>query len=341
MGGGEINGHNLFDQVITHANLQLAWRKFSRGKSRKKDVREFSKRLEYNLLKLHYLLLSGGYRHSGYVSFFVADPKLRHIHKAAVVDRVVHQAIVQIIEPLFDPGFIFDSYSSRSGKGTHRAVAKLRQSARKLSRNNTRDVWFLKCDIRKFFDSISHGILLSLLSRKICDRRLLDLLENIIGSFHVMPEIGIPLGNLTSQLFSNIYLNELDQFAKRRLSIKHYIRYADDFIIVGTDRAYLETLINIFHDYLSRSLELDLHPRKIALRPWHQGIDYLGYVIFPHHTILRRKTGKRMIRRINRKVLAGASADELGATAQSYLGILSHCRGFGWQKRTAQAVFPS
>ncbi len=304
--------------------MQLSWREFSRGKADRADVKEFSQRLEYNLFRLHYELLSGDYRHSHYTSFIIADPKLRHIHKARVKDRIVHHAINRILSPIYESSFIFDSYSSRRGKGSHRAICRLRNFAWKLSCNNTSDIWFLKGDIRKYFASVNQAILIDILSRKIKDYKTAKLLEEIIFSFADNPGRGIPLGNLTSQLFANVYLDPFDQYVKRQLKVKYYVRYADDFIIVAKDKEYLHDLIPILSNFLASELDLDLHPDKISLRPWHRGIDFLGYVIFPYHTILRPKTKRRMLKRANKNNLA------------SYLGLLCHCRGYQLKNKIAK-----
>jgi len=161
----------------------LAWKRFRKGKRRRPDVMVFERTLEDNLFALHVDLLSGTYRHGAYRPFTVFDPKQRQIHKADVRDRVVHQAIVNVVEPLFEPHFIHDSYSCRVGKGTHAAVRRLRSFLRAASRNGTRTAHILKCDIRKFFASVDHDILLTLLRCRISDGRLLDLIERTISSF--------------------------------------------------------------------------------------------------------------------------------------------------------------
>jgi len=316
-GGGVNRRHKLFSEIISVKNLLLAWHEFKRGKLKKRDVQEFVLNLEDHLFTLHDDLAQGTYSHSPYTSFFVRDPKLRHIHKPAVRDRILHHAIVLSIEPLFEPYFIFNSYSSRLGKGTHAAVAQLRRLAWHVSRNNTKTIWILQCDVRKFFDSVDHDILLRLVRRRIIDDNLLGLIERIVRSYHTTPGKGIPLGNLTSQLLSNVYLNELDQFITKRLGIQNYVRYADDIAIVGRNKIALEGLTSVIQEFLDEKLKLTLHPRKIILRKWHQGVDFLGYVVFPHYSILRTKTKRRMLRRLNQKNL------------QSYLGILRHCRGYG------------
>lgn len=163
-GGRHSRDAKLWEQITSLENLLLGWKEFRTGKRKRKDVSKFEMSLEYNLLLLHRQLLIGNYRPSPYFSFYITDPKLRHIHKAAVRDRVVHQAVFRILNPIFDKDFIYDSYSSRSGKGTHRAVKRLQTFCRKLSRNYRRPAWILKCDIKKFFDSVDHQILMELIS---------------------------------------------------------------------------------------------------------------------------------------------------------------------------------
>jgi len=191
-------------------------------------------------------------------------------------------------------------------------------------------VWVLKCDIRKFFDSIDHEILINLLSKKL-DSKTLFLLKNIINSFEAAPGKGIPIGNLTSQLFSNIYLNELDNFVKRRLRAKYYIRYADDFVILSRDKNILIESVRQMVNFLTEQLKLKIHQDKLMIRKWIQGIDFLGYNIFPHHKILRTKTKRRILKKISKKqreFLAGEITKfSFSQSIQSYLGMLKHCRG--------------
>ncbi len=217
-------------------NLFLAWKEFKKGKTSSQDVQEFGLYLEDNIFQLHEELKSHRYTHGTYTPFFVTDPKLRHIHKASIRDRLLHHAVFRILYPIFDRNFIYDSYSCRVGKGTHRAVNRLERFIAKLSHNNNRLVYALKCDIRKFFDSINQDILTKLIDKKIEDKDTRWLIGQILGSFSKTPGRGLPLGNVTSQLFANIYLNELDQFVKHNLKVKYYLRYCDDFIILQDDK---------------------------------------------------------------------------------------------------------
>ena len=223
--------HN-FEDIISSDNLLEAWKEFIRGKRNKLDVQEFSLKLMDNLFILHEDLNSGKYKHGGYKAFNISDPKPRNIHKASVRDRLLHHAIYRILYPFFDKIFISDSYSCRIKKGTHKALNRFRAFAYTVSSNHTRTCWILKCDIRKFFASIDHIVLQNILKKYITDADILWMLDQLINSFNTKDKIdvGLPLGNLTSQLFVNIYMNEFDQFVKHSLKAKYYIRYADDFI---------------------------------------------------------------------------------------------------------------
>lgn len=300
----------MFEKIISLKNLFDAWTEFRRDKRRKKDVAEFELSLEDNIFRLHEDLINGTYKHGGYFSFFINDPKKRHIHKASVRDRLLHHAIIRVIEQMWDKKFIFDSWSSRKYKGTHWAIKRLYKMGLKLSRNNSRTLWMLKLDIRKFFDSVDHDILLKILRKETFDGRLIKLFEDITESF----DSGIPLGNLTSQIFANIYMNKLDQFVKHELKIGGYIRYADDFLLMHTDRSFLELCLSRIQNFTEQNLKLRIHPDKIVLKTYSSGIDYLGYVCFPDYRILRTKTKKRMLRKATNKNFS------------SYNGILSHCR---------------
>ena len=271
-----------------------------------------------NLYFFHRQLVEKTYRHGEYQAFKINDPKPRDIHKASVRDRIVHHAIYRILYPYFDRKFIFDSYSCRINKGTHRAINRFRDFVRIVSQNNTKTCWILKCDIRKFFASIDHEILKAILKKYISNKNVLWLLAQIIDSFSTIGKnkIGLPLGNLTSQLFVNIYMNEFDQFMKRKLKVKYYIRYADDFVIFSNNRNYLRNIIKEISEFLEIKLKLSLHPNKLYIKTWSTGVDFLGWVNFPNHRILRTSTKRRMMRNLSRKLLKESVA--------SYSGLLSH-----------------
>jgi len=317
----------LFDELVSTSNLFQAWDRFARGKWSKPDVQSFERCLEDNLFALQEQLIGGTYRHDPYQAFVIHDPKRRQIHKSTVKDRVVHQAIVNVIEPFFERRFIFDSYSSRKGKGTHAAVRRLEQMLQKRSRNGNRPVYVLKMDIASFFATVDHEILLDQITRVISDSRVVYLLRLIIDSFHVNPGKGIPLGNVTSQLFANIYLNEFDQFMKHQLRFRFYVRFCDDFVCTAEDRSVLQLLIPRIDWFLQEKLKLKRHSRKTIFRSYRQGINFLGYVITPNGTILRTKTGRRAMKRINQ------------ANLPSYLGHGSHAKSYRFQQRITNLVW--
>jgi RNA-directed DNA polymerase len=319
------NFNKSYEDIISPENLLLAWQEFVNGKRKKKDVQEFSLNLADNIFQLHSDLKNLSYKHGKYHAFNISDPKPRNIHKASVRDRLLHHAIYRILYPYFDKKFIHDSYSCRINKGTHKALNKYRTYSRKASKNNSRQAFVLKCDIRKFFASIDQNILQFILEKHIEDKETLWLLRQIIESFH-STEIGkgLPLGNLTSQLLVNIYMNEFDQFMKHRLKVKYYIRYADDFVILSAygaadrqnTRIGLEKLLSQIDSFLKTHLKLTLHPDKVFIKTLSSGVDFLGWVHFPTHRVIRTTTKRRMIKRIEE--------NPEDSTVASYLGMLSH-----------------
>lgn len=306
-----------YEQIISVDNLLEAWKEFVRGKRKRKDVQEFERYLLHNILLLHNDLLAGMYQHGPYDAFKINDPKPRDIHKASVRDRLVHHALYRQLYPFFDRTFISDSYSCRLGKGTHRAMNMFRRYAYRASENHTKTLWVLKCDIRKFFASIDHQILMGILRKRLSDERTMSLLQNIIESFQSIAQgRGLPLGNLTSQLLVNIYMNEFDQYVKHSLKAKYYVRYADDFVFLSTNKSDLEALLLRVDNFLVDKLKLTLHPDKVFLRTLSSGIDFLGWVHFPHHRVLRTVTKRRML-----KSLIGSPEE---SAVISYFGMLSH-----------------
>ena len=335
----------MYDDIISVENLLCAWQEFERGKKKKTDVMEYKRYLMTHILNLHNDLKNKTYKHGTYEHFVISDPKRRDIHKASVRDRLLHHAIYRKLYPFFDTTFIADSYSCRNNKGTHRATKRFDVFARKVSKNYTRTCWVLKCDIRKFFASIDHEILLKILETRIEDGDVFNLLENVIGSFSsnsgVIPAEagiqvknlinqdrtldsrlrgndkprGLPLGNLTSQLLVNIYMNEFDQYVKHKLKIKYYIRYADDFVFLSDSRNDLDLLYQKVEDFLIQNPKLTLHPNKVSITTFASGVGFLGWIHFPYHKVLRTVTKKRMFRKLSEK------------NVSSYLGLLSHGNG--------------
>lgn len=327
---------NLFSKIISLENLLEAWDEFKKGKRNKVDVQIFELRLEDNLFSLHLDLASKRYKHGEYTAFYIRDPKVRRIHKAEVRDRVIHHALFKILNPIFEPTFIPDSYSSRIGKGTHKGVERLEVFARKIDQTYGR-CFVLKCDIKKFFASIDHQILLNIISQRIKDQDALWLIRNIVESFssefsNEKNIKGAPIGNLTSQLFANIYMNELDHFVKQRLKIKYYIRYTDDFVVVHQNQNYLLNIKDRIADFLKTKLKLTFHPDKIQIRKYRQGVDFLGYVALPKARVLRAKTRRRIFKKLKEKVhqfkLGQISEKTLTQSFNSFLGVLSHANSY-------------
>jgi len=321
-----MNPPYTYNNLISIENLFQAWEEFKKGKLKKKDVQKFYRNLEDNLFELHGKLKSKTYRHGSYEDFYVNDPKRRHIHKASVSDGIVHHLLYKYLYGIFDKTFIFDSYSCRLDKGTHKAVLRLEKFTRKVSKNYSGQCWALKCDIKKFFASVDHKILKKLIERKANDENIPWVIGEVIDSFQlgVKPLKGIPLGNLTSQIFANIYLNELDQHIKHKLKIKYYLRYADDFIILDSDKEDLHRYPSILAVFLKNNLNLELHPKKIIFRKLNWGMDFLGYVVLPHYVLPRTKTKRRILKKIKEKI----NSDSFGQSLASYLGYLSHVSAY-------------
>ncbi|MDR3519744.1 MAG: reverse transcriptase domain-containing protein [Candidatus Pacebacteria bacterium] len=321
-----------FEKMTSVENLLLAWKEFLHGKRNKEDVEIFQLHFMDNILSLHKDLRNKAYKHGGYVAFNISDPKPRNIHKANVRDRLLHHAIYRILYPNFDSKFIHDSYSCRINKGTHKAVNRFRDFSLKASKNNTETCFVLKCDIKKFFANIDHEILKEILSKTVFDTDILWLLFQVIDSFSTKPEVevGLPLGNLTSQLLVNIYMNEFDQYVKRELKVKHYIRYADDFVILSDDKKYLEELLPKISDFLEKELKLQLHPDKVYIKTIASGVDFLGWVNFSKHRVLRTSTKRRMFKRLKE--------NPKEESQQSYLGMLS--RGNTYKLKNKLSILP-
>jgi retron-type reverse transcriptase len=321
----KVKFEKTYQDIISLENLFTAWQEFIIGKRKKRDVQEFSLSLTDNLIQLHSELSSYAYQHGGYKAFNISDPKPRNIHKAMVKDRVLHHAIYRQLYPLFDRTFIADSFSCRLDKGVHKALKRFNLFALQVSRNNTRTAWVLKMDIKKFFANIDHEILLDILASHISDQNILGLLRKVIDSFSVQSNKGLPLGNLTSQLFCNVYMNEFDQFVKHKLKGKYYIRYADDFILFSNNRQWLLDQMSLISEFLEQRLHLSLHPDKVCIRTLSSGVDFLGWVNFPHHKVLRTITQRRAMKRIE--------IHPTEDTLQCYLGLATHGNAFAFRQR--------
>lgn len=299
-GGGELHRKNCiikYENIITFENLLEAWGGFSSGKRNREDVNDFANNLSDNLFDILYDLKSEVYKHGGYEEYIICDTKKRVIHKASIRDRVVHRLIYNALYSYFDKRFIYDSYSSRIGKGTHKAQARFRSFVNIISKNYTKPCFILKFDIKKCFQNIDTEILKNIIDWNIEDLKLKKLIFIVIDSF----KNGLSLGNLTSQLFINIYLNELDLYAKNTLKCRYYIRYADDIIIVFDNKEELEKLYVKLEVFLKEELKLITH--KKTINSIYFGIDILGLVYFSKYERLRRSTERRKIKRESKLML--------------------------------------
>ncbi len=297
----------LYDQLCLMKNLRKAYKKARKGKGIKWYVREFESDLEKNLLQLQKELRRQAYGPRSMKTFTIRDLKTRVISASAFRDRVVHHALCNIIEPMFDKAFIYDSYANRKGKGTHAALKRFDYFVRKVSANgsllpNAKDNnqiygYALKADIKHYFDSVDHEIMMQCIRRKIQDEKVLWLIRKILDN-HFTKGKGMPIGNLTSQFFANVYLNELDYFVKHRLKAKYYIRYVDDFVILDASKERLESHKIVISEFL-KTIKLELHPQKSKVVPLQKGIKFLGFRVFCKYKLPKKGNVRRIRHRID------------------------------------------
>lgn len=280
----------LFAEIVSFDSLMRAARQAYRGKRNKSRVAAFYFNLENEVLDLQRELKSGIYKPLPLRNFVIREPKVRRIGAADFRDRVVHHAVCQIMEPLFERSYISHSYACRIGKGSHRAIRQAQQYCRQYG-------YFLKCDIKKYFESIDHRVLKEMLSRKFKDRDLLQLLAVIIDSSND-PGKGIPIGNLTSQHFANFYLDRVDHYVKDVLRVKGYLRYMDDFILFGRDKPGLHVLKAEISGFLHDRLKLQLKERATVISPCYAGLPFLGFHIFPGLIRVKSENKRRMSRKL-------------------------------------------
>ena len=312
---------NLYPQIYDFQNLLKSYYQARRCKSEKRYIIEFEWNLEKNLFYIQNKLKDCNYQFGQYQSFYVSDPKKRLIFAAPFQDRIVHHALCNVIEPIFDKGFIFDSYACRKNKGTHKAVFRLKKFMRSFGDDK---FYVFKADIKKYFPSINRNILFQLIKKKISDQNTLQLIKAVIDSLD--GKDGIPIGNLTSQLFANIYLNELDQFVKHYLKVKYYCRYVDDFVLLHQERSQLKIWRAEIKEFLKNRLKLELHPQKQEIFPGKIGIDFLGYHIFTSHILVRQSTARRFFCRLKSGQMSNQSI-------YSYLGHFKFADTFGLMKK--------
>ena len=280
----------LLEQIAEPENLRIAFWKASRMKAGKKEVAVFLENLEKNLTNLREQLLNASLDIGEYHYFTIYDPKERIICAASFPERVLHHAIMNVCNPYFEKFQIYDSYATRKNKGTFAAVDRAHNFAK-------RNEVFLKLDVRKYFDSIDHIILINLLHLKFKDPRLLKIFEQIISSYSTSQLKGLPIGNLTSQYFANFYLAFADHFIKEELQIKYYVRYMDDMILWNNTKIEMKNNLKIIKDYLYEQLGLSIKPQLLNYTS--KGLPFLGYLLFPNRIKLNSRSKKRFIKKVN------------------------------------------
>lgn len=340
---------NLYEQICSFENLYGAYLDARKNKRYRDEVLRFSAHLGENLIEIQRSLLNHTYKVGSYREFIITVPKRRLIMALPFRDRVVQWAIYRVINPLLDKQFISDSFACRKGKGSYVALERLQYWLRKCDR--TGKLWYcLKMDISKYFYRVDHNVLMSILRRKIKDKELLELLETIIKSdahnFGLsldvsiastdkegrLANIGMPIGNLTSQMFANLYLNELDQFVKHSLHEHYYIRYMDDMLILGDSKEKLHWLKAEIECYLSKTLKLQLN-NKTSIRPVKHGIEFVGFRVWSTHRKLRKSTMRRIKAGLKHWKKAyyerRANYDDINPSLQSYFGIMKQFNSYG------------
>lgn len=330
--------------MVSFENLTQAAARAQRGKRLRVSTSEFNFFMEKEIFKLQEELNAQTYRPGKYRQFYVYEPKPRLISASPYRDRVVHQAFCHVVEPIFESRFIHDSYACREGKGTHRALNRCQKFARRGENS-----YVLKCDIQHYFPSIDHGKLYQIFARRIRDQRILQLAKVIIDSANglrltlsgqgenTVKGVGIPIGNLTSQFFANVYLNELDYFVKFDLREKSYLRYMDDFLVFGRDKGSLHQVKKEIARFLGDSLGLHLHTNKSTVFPVKSGVDFCGFCIFPYYRKLRKANVKVFVERI-KKLRDAFSRGEIGIkqisdSVMAWVAHASHGNTYSLRKK--------
>ncbi len=336
---------NLYKEICSIENLRKAHMKARKGKRKEFYVIQFEENLEENLKLLQRELLNFTYNPKPLKGFTIRDPKTRKIHASKFIDRLVHHAIVNVLEPIFEKIFIYDSFASRKNKGTHLSIERLKKFIRKVSgngrlvnnalNNNQIEGYFLKADIKSYFERVDKELLLGIIRKKVDDEKVIWLIKQVLDNFDSnIPGKGMPLGNYTSQFFANVYLNELDYFVKHKLGVKYYIRYVDDFVILHKSKKRLEYLKEKINDFLVSRLKIWLHPDKSKILPLRNGIAFLGYRMFYHYKLLIR----RNIRGIENKIAlfnnGKISKEKLSDALQGWYGYAKWANTYNWRKDT-------
>ncbi|MDD3808226.1 MAG: reverse transcriptase/maturase family protein [Candidatus Pacebacteria bacterium] len=289
----------MYSKICDIENIYDAYIKARRNKRYKEEILRYSYNIENNLENIKHDLEAKTYKHGKYYEFVVNDSKKRVIKAAPFKDRIIHHAVCNIIEPIFDKKFIYDSYACRKDKGLHKAIKRFKKFLRIIKTKNNLEnydnIYCLKCDIVKYFKSVDKVVLIELIERNIFNKEVLNLIKIILDS----NKIGLPIGNLTSQLFANIYLHELDFYIKNVLKCKYYIRYMDDFVILGLNKKDLWIKYEKIKFFVLSKLKLKIDDQKTKLIPLKKGVDFLGFTILSNKIKLRKSTIKRFKKKIN------------------------------------------
>lgn len=320
-----VNG--IWQQVIDFDKLYAAYLRAAIGKRFSFESMKFRTRLEENLIQIQNELIWRMYKPLPLRMFTIYEPKERKISAPAFRDRVVHHSLVAAIEPAFERRFISDTYACRKGRGTHCSMLNMLEFTRSAKRE-WGSYWVLKCDVKKFFPSISHEILKATIRRTISDKEVLYLIDTIIDSAGENRR-GIPIGALTSQLFANIFLDPLDHYVKETLSMKYYARYMDDFIILGKTKESMRATLESITQFLKDDRDLVLNHRT-GIWPGRHGIDFCGYRIWPTHVLPRKRTVhnvKKRLKSIAKRYPAKEAFEAADKVLISFLGYIRFCSG--------------
>jgi len=337
---------NIYQKVCSFDNLILAFRKARKGKSKKDYVIKFESNLDENLRLLQSDLINKIYSPCNLKKFVIRDPKTRTIHASIFRDRIVHHAIINILNLIYEKIFIYDSFASRKFKGTHKAVKRFESFIKKVSsngkliknnfNNNSIKGYVLKADFRHYFDTINQEILIEILRKKIKDEDLIWLIKSVLKNFETDKKVGMPLGNYTSQFFANVYLNELDYYIKHILKAKYYIRYVDDFVILQKNKKRLEYFLKHINYFLP-CLKIKLHKDKTEIHALRNGITFLGYRIFYHYKLLRERNIRYFRKKLEKNIALyknkEISLEQLESRINGWLGYAKFGNTFNLIKK--------
>jgi predicted CopG family antitoxin len=359
---------NLAAQIFSFENLLKCYYECRKRKRYTINAIKFEVNFEAELLKLQKELKEHTYKPGRSICFVVTKPKPREIFAADFRDRIVHHILVGYLERIWEPKFIDQSYSCRKEKGAHRTLRDLKRYIKKASRNNRQPVYCLQADIRSFFVSLKKDILFELIKKQVKNPEILWLAKTIIfhnptsdyylkgdphlfalipdykSLFKVPPNQGLPIGNLTSQFFANVYLNELDQFAKHTLKAKFYLRYVDDLVLLSQDKEQLKIWRNEINEFLRNRLKLTLHPQKQILQDINKGINFVGFIVKPNYVLMRRRAVANLKDKLwkfnqNLKEFTESEKKQILSAANSYYGQFKHAQTFNLRQKLWQNNF--